>query len=154
MRNVCLTICRFSLAAWVGGAILFVITSVHEQMFDGFESATKDQLALIRFPDYYLFGSILLTTVFLSGLVGFKGKRRIVLSVLALASLALMAVDYSMVYQPLVDAITPPGQVRTEQFTTLHTQSKQINQAGLSLALIAALIVCWPVKTDGPSLDH
>lgn len=153
MRNFCLTICRFTLCAWVGGAILFVITSVHEQTFEGFGSEIKDQLALIRFPDYYVFGCIALVAGLVTGIIGLEGKRRIAFALLTVAALALMAVDYSTIYQPLAEAIDPPGQVRTQQFIALHTQSKQINQVGVSIALLAALIACWPCQPRPASLE-
>ena len=47
---------RVLLPFWVGAATLFVVTSVAEQRFDGFSSAMKNQLALIRFPKYYATG--------------------------------------------------------------------------------------------------
>lgn len=141
-------ICRIAIAAWVGGAILFVVTSVHEQTFDGFESITKDQLATIRFPDYYRFGFALVITALFTGSMGLRHKRRIIFSVLTGLALAVMCVDYLTVYLPLQDAITPPGQVRTEEFITLHIHSKQINQASLSLAFVACLIVCWPSHSE------
>ena len=47
---------RFLLAAWVGAAVLFVITSVAEQTSEHFDSLIRDQLATIRFPLYYQFG--------------------------------------------------------------------------------------------------
>ena len=144
---------RFALAAWVGGAILFVVTSVHEQTFDGFDSVTKDQLATIRFPDYYQFGFALVTTALVSGLIGLSRKRRIVFAVLTGLALAIMCVDYFTVYLPLQESITPPGQVRTEEFITLHNRSKHINQISLSLALLASLIACWPVARRDSAAD-
>jgi len=146
LQNFCLMICRFTLAAWVGGAALFVVTSVHEQTFGQFDSLTKDQLATIRFPDYYLFGFALVTAALVTGWIGLSGKRRIIFTVLTSLALATMLVDYFTVYLPLQDAITPPGQVRTAEFVTLHTRSKHINQVSLTLSLAAGLLVCWPVS--------
>jgi hypothetical protein len=47
---------RLAISFWVGGAILFVITSVAEQRYPPFDSLIRDQLATIRFPLYYIFG--------------------------------------------------------------------------------------------------
>ena len=52
---------RLFLVAWIGGAALFVITSIAEQRTPEFDSITKDRLATIRFPLYYLYGMICLT---------------------------------------------------------------------------------------------
>ena len=147
MRALCLTLARLSLAGWVGAAALFVTTSIHEQTCPEFETITKDQLALIRFPDYYTFGFVLVAIAAATGGVGLcrtRRFRRASFLVTVLLSLGLMTVDYFAVYRPLQSAITPPGQARTDTFRRLHDQSKQINEAHLILSLVAAVIVAWP----------
>ena len=57
-----LTVARLFLVAWIGGAALFVITSIAEQRTPEFDSIDKDRLATIRFPLYYLYGAICLST--------------------------------------------------------------------------------------------
>ena len=59
IHNVCVTLLRFLLAAWVGAAVLYVITSVAEQISPDFDSRIRDQLATIRFPIYYKFGAFI-----------------------------------------------------------------------------------------------
>ena len=53
-----LAVARLASAAWVGAAMLFVITAVREVRHPGFDSSTKDTLALLRFPAYYAFGFV------------------------------------------------------------------------------------------------
>ena len=124
--------------------MLYVITSVSEQVFPGFDSAIKDQLAAIRFPHYYMCGFGLLITSIATGAIGLRGRQRIFVLIPLACAAGLMVYDYYSIYQPLLAAITPPGQTRTEQFTQLHNSSKHINQIGLSLALIAGFIAAWP----------
>jgi hypothetical protein len=66
-----------------------------------------------------------------------------------LLSTAIAIADYKWVYQPLQVLITPPGQARTQQFVTLHDQSRVINEVHLTIALIAAIVICLPEKSQG-----
>ena len=147
MRSVCLTIARVCSAAWIGAAVLFVVTSIREQTSPEFDLITRDQLALVRFPAYYAcgFGLVLATGFFgWLGLIGETSFRRRTFLGLMLVATLMMAGDYFMVYQPLVEVITPPGQARTEAFETLHSRSKWVNQADVTLCLIAAFLLAWP----------
>ena len=144
---------RFCLTAWVGGAALFVITSVAEQTSPEFDSVIRDQLATIRFPLYYLFGAVMLTTAMAGGLVAIgttagslKRRLRFVVLFTLLSALCAMA-DYFWIYRPLQTLIVPPGQTRTQQFITLHTRSRHANEVHITLALIAAILANAPVKT-------
>jgi hypothetical protein len=56
VSRLCVLATRLAISFWVGGAILFVITSVAEQRNPQFDSLIRDQLATIRFPLYYIFG--------------------------------------------------------------------------------------------------
>lgn len=149
MQSLCLMLCRFSLAAWVGAAGLFVLTSVREQTSTELDAAVKDQLALLRFPDYYLFGFALVGTALVTGLLArnhpavSRRAIRVGMAVTA-AVLAIMLADYLLVYRPLAELITPPGSARTPQFASYHTASEYINEVHVSLALLAALILSWP----------
>lgn len=144
---------RFCLTAWVGGAALFVITSVAEQTSPEFDSVIRDQLATIRFPLYYMFGAILLATALAGGLLaagtttGTRRRRfRFVVLFTLLSSLCATA-DYFWIYKPLQSLIVPPGQTRSQQFITLHTQSRHANEVHIALALIAAVLAMVPVET-------
>ncbi len=141
-----LIILRLTISAWVGAAILFVITSVAEQTAEPFDSLIRDQLATIRFPHYYRYGFYSLGITIGVGAMcfgltsGCQRKRILATLVFTIASAAVAVYDYQNVYLPLQAAITPPGQARTQQFQDLHRQSTQINIIHLSLALIAAAV--------------
>ena len=155
MSHLCVMMTRLAITFWVGGAILFVITSVAEQRHPLFDSLIRDQLATIRFPLYYIFGWGCLATTLLASLIaamlnkGCLRKRLLACFFLTLLSTVIAVVDYKWVYLPLQTLITPPGQARTQQFITLHDQSRIINEVHLTIALIAAIIVCLPEKPQG-----
>jgi hypothetical protein len=154
---------RWLLAAWVGGAALFVITSIAEQRSPDFSSLIRDQLATIRFPLYYLFalmtllpGALLLLLSLLSRAVR-QRKLMLLAAALVTASVAVAAVDYITVYLPLQQLITPPGQARNLSFIELHNRSRHINEVHVGLALAASLIVCGvqiPAAAGGSSSDR
>lgn len=150
MQSLCLTICRFALAAWVGAAGLFVVTSVHEQRSPAFDSTIREQLALIRFPAYYLFGFSLVGAAAVSGTIAVRHpavswKRMLACLALIAAALAAMTVDYFAVYRPLAEAISPPGEkARDATFKSYHTASRRINELHVTLCFLAAVTVCWP----------
>lgn len=146
------TLTRLSLCFWVGGAILYVITSVAEQRSPEFDSVIRDHLATIRFPLYYVFGWGCLGIAFVTSLVAVvtnaANLRRRMLAVLGLTfiSTGIAIFDYQFVYNPLQELITPPGKARTQEFTALHDRSRIINEVHLSVALVAAVIACLPEK--------
>jgi len=151
VRAVCLLLARFCSAAWVGAAALFVVNGVQEVMSPNFESATKDQLALIRFPAYYGFGFVLvagaLLTTFVAGRKSLGSIRHVMVAILLAASLGLMTYDWSAVYTPLRKMLDPPGQTRTDAFKTLHVRSMSLNTTHVGLVFFAALALCWPAAT-------
>lgn len=138
---------RVLLAAWIGAAVLYVVTSVAEQTSPDFNSTVRDQLATIRFPFYYAYGFIThLLTLLLAMRVLFhseENRRRMPSAVLTLiaSSLVVLTADYFLIYQPLLKLITPAGQERTAQFTHLHTLSRNINAGHLLVMFAAAIIV-------------
>ena len=148
-----LTILRFALCGWVGAAVLYVATSVAEQVSPLFDSTIRDQLATIRFPFFYGTGFILQTTAILSaGYLSFKGvfiSRARIKLILALVAIGLIgfAYDYIFIYQPLLDEITPAGKPRTEAFTTLHAWSRHINEVNLLLLFTASVAAAIPFGT-------
>lgn len=141
---------RLLLSAWVGAAVLFVVTSVAEQTASEFDSVTRDQLATIRFPLYYAFG----LSIYLGSAVALTGgwlsaagtaKRRILwLAALIAASAAVFAYDYFQVYSPLQQLIIPPGAARGQDFVRLHRASEYANTIHVFLMLAAAGLACWP----------
>ena len=152
LQNVSLTLLRLLLAAWIGAAVLFVITSVAEQTSPDFDSRVRDQLAAIRFPHYYAFGFCIHAVALVLALIVRTNQRwqnRKVLTVvfaLIVASLLGLVLDYVFVFEPLLESITPPGKARTPEFIRLHNLSRYANQAHLSLLFVAAILACLPVK--------
>lgn len=154
MQRLCLTIARFALAAWIGAAALFVVTSIAEQRSTAFGSDVKNVLAALRFPAYYGFGFVLVGLGLVAGGIGIDrhlNRRRwfVLVSCLALA-LLLMIVDYFAIYSPLLAIVTDPSGVRDARFMQLHRWSEQINTIDVTLCAIAAIAICWPEKRLEP----
>ena len=63
---------------------------------------------------------------------------------LTLVSTGIAVADYKSVYLPLQELITPPGQARTQAFISLHNRSRVINEVHLTIALLAAVLLCLP----------
>lgn len=151
MRSLCLTIARLTTAAWVGAAVLFVVTSVRE-VLSPFDSTTKDMLVATRFPAYYLFG---ITLTGLGWLATGLARRHpavapwraaVAWGLLTLA-LGLVVLDYLIIFRPLAAAIQPPGQARPSWFESYHHASMGINTAQIACCLAAALLLCYPARS-------
>ncbi len=107
MDRFLLTLTRFCSCAWVGAAVLFVMTGVAEVRSPEFESATKNSLAALRFPYYYLVGFTLVGfALFGSWMLSIrrtsllKGVKSLV-ACMTIASI-LMNIDYVWVFRPLL----------------------------------------------------
>ena len=150
LSGLFLTVSRLFLIAWSGGAALFVISSIAEQRIPELDSMAKDRLAAIRFPLYYAFGAVCLCTATVS--IGLtivttqKGRRKYLVAgfLLCLISAAVASYDYVAVYSPLLNAITPPGQVRGPDFVLLHEKSALVNEIHISIAFLAAILISLP----------
>ena len=135
--------------------MLFVVVGVSEVVYPGFSSEIRDQLVLLRFPWFYRFGFALNGLALLSAIIAQPGgefplgRKRAVI-VLLILSLVVMAADYSVIYLPLAEAVTPPGKPRTPEFASLHRASMWVNLAGLLLCSAAAGLVNWPAKKHFP----
>ncbi len=155
MSRIGLWLARFMLSGWCGAAALYVVTSVREQVSPKFSIAIKDELALIRFPAYYLFG---FTMVGLSLLGLLISSRRAAppahrwSTVLVVAALVVMLADYQLIYLPLVELLNPVGQERAgeflDAFTRFHTASKYINMASVSLCVVASFLLAGPIREE------
>ena len=153
MRSLYLTTARICVTAWVGAAVLFVITSVREvtSNYQSITSEIDDILVIIRFPAYYALGFLLVSTgivccgLYLKHPAGRSKRMGICLMLLGVA-LITMLVDYVFIYRPLVEMITPPGGVKPSNFTNYHNASKYINAFDIGLCLIAALLLCLPKR--------
>jgi len=150
LNGLFLMIARLCLVAWIGGAALFVITSIAEQRAPELDSITKDRLATIRFPLYYCFGTICLGTAIATTGIAIattprSHRRQLILTlILCLLSATVFWYDYAAVYSPLEQAVTPPGKVRGPDFIELHQRSRLINEIHVGLALLAAVVICLP----------
>ena len=136
---------RFSLCAWIGAATLFVVTGIQEVTSDLFEPITKNQLAALRFPAYYLFGFALVGTGTLAaGLLSVQRsasqKRLRIVLTLCLTTMAIMLVDRVWIYSPLEELMSRSDARNLPEFATYHTWSKWINFASLSTCLLAAIM--------------
>jgi hypothetical protein len=144
-----LAVARLAAAGWVGAATLFVVTAVREVRFPGFDSTTKDQLALLRFPAYYVCGFALVGIAFLGALAASLGsrpraKKVAVAAGLLAVTLLLMAADFVAVYRPIAEMITPPGRVHVAEFRNYHRISVWLNVGHVGLCAAAAVLLCWP----------
>lgn len=151
MQQFCLTFARLMLAGWIGGAALFVVTSVAEQTSDSFDAVTKNALALIRFPWYYTFGFGMLLLGLLFGLLGLAKNtvgftRRAAFIVITASALLVMLGDLLFVFVPLwrMSAEVQAGQPYPAEFHHYHESSKNVNLVAFGLASISALLVCSP----------
>lgn len=152
--RLALAVARLSAAAWVGAASLFVVTALREVRHPAFDSATKDALALLRFPAYYAFGFVLVALAFLAALGASiprgESRRRLGLaSALLAVVLMLMAADFLAVYRPMVGMITPPGRAHPAEFRSYHVVSIGLNVSHVGLCALAALLLCWPADRRG-----
>lgn len=149
-----LSLFRFVSCAWVGGAVLFVVTSVAEQRSPEFTDTIRDQLATIRFPLYYMFAAWAYGLMILGALLFFvfadnaNRRRAGLIALLLLASTSILVLDYVMIFQPLQAEIIPPGKPRTEEFDRLHTLSRYANQTHLLILLAAASFAVQPLRAD------
>jgi hypothetical protein len=128
---------------------LFVITAVREVRHPEFDSATKDTLALLRFPAFYACGFVTVPAALAGTRVALIGRkkgqrRRIVVAAWLLAmTLALMVADYFAVYLPIVAMITPPGGAHSSEFAGYHRASIAVNTCDVVLCGVAAVLLCW-----------
>jgi len=143
---------RFTLAMWVGAAVLYVVTSVAEQMSPHFDLQVRDQLALIRFPLYYRFGFGCHIAAAIAGVLAWRtapANRRatfLLVLVLVMVSGLLITLDHRIVYQPLEALITPAGKPRGDEFERLHHLSKRANMVHVMVMAFAGILAMLPLK--------
>src|ERR1700732_3209656 len=149
-----LAVARLASAAWVGAVTLFVITAVREVRHPAFDSATKDTLALLRFPAYYAFGFVVIAAALAGSVFALmgrkKGQRRRIVAACWLLGLVLvlMVLDFVAIYLPIVGMITPVGRAHLAEFAGYHRASIAINVCDVALCGIAAALLCWPGKLE------
>ena len=151
MHSFSLVLIRFCLSAWVGAAVIFVITGVQDVTFKPFDSLVRDQLISLHFPVYYTIAWVLLVGSFLGCLgirkrIGISRRRSNLILCLVVIVLSISLIDYFWIYSPLEAMITPPGSPRPAEFHSYHQASKYINSLIILLSLIAAVLVNLPEK--------
>ena len=152
MNRFLWTVLRFSLCAWVGAATLFVVTGVREVTMTDFDATTKNLLAVIRFPAYYVFG---FTLVAVAGISTFgllltnkeARRRKVVILSLAIVSLLVMWIDHRFIYQPLETMMLEPEGRLHPDFFKYHQWSKYINCVSVGAALVASFVSACPIAT-------
>ncbi len=147
MQRVLRGLARFALSAWVGAAVLFVVSGISEVRSAELDSFTRDVLVTLRFPAFYVFGFSLVglagMSLFLSALLCVQKRRtRFLQAGVVLVILLLMAGDYHWIFHPLVEMITPPGQSRPSEFINYHKASKWINLCSIALCALMAGWLC------------
>ncbi|QDU80899.1 hypothetical protein Pla110_26350 [Polystyrenella longa] len=145
LRQLSFVLSRLLISGWVGAAALFVVTSVAEQTNSEFDSMVRDQLALIRFPYYYLFGFIMvggsLGSLLFSDRSQYWMRWWISVGLLSL-TLIIMLVDYFAIFMPLKDILSDAGGAKPQEFVAYHEYSEKINMLHVTLSLICACILC------------
>lgn len=157
LRNLCLTLSRFTLAAWVGAACLFVITTLQDVHSPDLSSVEKAEIVVRRFPIYYRFGfglliSALVLTITAELLSG--GIRRWLTVSLALLPVLLITADYVWIYLPLETMTAAVDRARPAAFIEYHSASKWINAVQVSASLLAAIAVCRPASSPTRAPGH
>ena len=156
MNRFLWTVLRVSLSAWVGAAILFVITGVREVTMTDFDAATKNSLAATRFPAYYAFG---FTLVAVAGASAFgliltskeMRRRKTVVLTLSVFALIVMYLDHHFIYQPLeIMMLEPEGRLDAD-FFRYHQWSKYINCVSVGACLIASFVSACPARSSAVS---
>jgi hypothetical protein len=144
-----LSVLRLVLPAWIGAAVLFAINGSAEQRNESFDSVTRAELALLRFPDYYRFGFVCvgsalgITAILLLFRSNVRRRLAFALAILTGAML-LMVWDFEFIYGPMHTMIVDPTQPKPSTWVRLHATSMITNLVHVSLCLIAAIVVCWP----------
>jgi hypothetical protein len=152
MKNHYIAFCRFLISAWIGAAVLFVVSLVKVITNEKLSSDIRDVIALINFPIFYLFGFVLVTVCFMMSTRVVKhyevGKIRLkCFQILLFCSLLVMALDYFLVYTPMRQMIIESkGGARPDNFQLYHKISMYVSAAHLNLSFMAAILICWPRK--------
>lgn len=150
MRNLCLSLSRSCIAAWVGAAALFVVTTLKEVRAPQLDSTTKAELAVLRFPGYYQFGFGLVMAALVLSVAWpacVSRIRRFSVVALLVAGLLVMCVDYFVVFQPLLKMTAAVDQARPANFVQYHEASKWLNTVQVSLSAAAAVVLSWPMAS-------
>ena len=154
MQRVCLAVLRFSLSAWVGIAIFFVMVILDLRHSELFDRSVKFNHPKVLFPLYYGFAFSLLGVAFVCALAGlWDATARAVLRcarvALVGAALGIAVVDYLFIYRPLADMLAVP-EIPAARFVMYHEKSRLLNGAVLGASVLAAVTALWPEMSQKP----
>ena len=154
MGSTGLFLARLASAMWLGAAFLFVATSVAEQTHPALPVPAKNLVAVIRFPWFYTIGAVFLSIALLSSLAIRRPPRGVaVASVLLMAALVIMFLDYAFIFRPMREEIRANFLERTDRFQTLHSWSEGVNSFEYLLVLIATVLLL-AARSSAPSEGH
>lgn len=155
MQHLCLTIYRLTLTVWLGAAVFFAAVAIKPLRHRDIEAIVRPKLALIMFPDYYLWGFTLLGIAIVTGVLSRThpqwSPKRAWASLISCALAAMcMLIDRLTIYAPLEAMMkaTLASQVAAAEFRNYHVASWTINGVMTTFCLISATLACWPGKSQ------
>ena len=114
-------------------------------------------MALILFPDYYLWGFTLLGIALIAGVLSrqhrqWSPKRFWASLIFCAAAMLCMIVDRLTIYGPLerMMKVTLASQVPAAEFRNYHVASWTINAVMATFCLMAAVLACWASDKASP----
>lgn len=156
MPRLCLMLCRLSLAAWFGAAVLFLGIVFGLRNSTLFSDDVRFNHPRVLFPLYYSLELPLLAVATIAAWLGVRSvsipaKHSSLLAVAVLSTFALILalIDFAVVYRPLSEMLE--SQVLNMRFTPLHHASRWINAAVLLLSGLGAGWACWIDPHSGTS---
>ncbi len=162
MSRTCLMLTRLLLSGWVGASLIFILITIFIATSNQFDSEVQDKLGLIRFPIFYRLAFWMVGLSYLFHLGSFKAMKtcriRWVVGCFLIPFLFVLGVmDYTLVTEPMLEMIDPPGMARPQRFREYHEASERMGSVIWGLSLITALMINWPIKpprsTTNPD-DH
>lgn len=144
---------RLSLVSWVGAAIFFVAVAIRPIRSPELDTHSKALLANLLFPGYYAFGFTLLSIGWGATLLSASRRWSWQLAWVTLA-IAITAVDWVWIYSPLAEMTRRQWVEQaapSADFRTYHLASMAINSAGLLCGVVAAVLACWPDRSETTS---
>jgi len=155
MHRFWLMLLRFSLSAWVGIAIFFVMVILDLRNSELFDRISKFNHPKVLFPLYYGFEFALLGPAVVCAVAGLLNADRCSLwwryAIAGFAAVAfgLALFDYMFVYRKLVEILADPTAIPAAKFVELHQASRRLNEVILGASIVAAVLALWPEKANG-----
>lgn len=145
-------IAQLCLVAWMGAAIFFVAVAIKPIRSPDLDTPSKALLASLLFPGYYAFGFTLLSAGWVATLLSVPRRWSWQLAWVTLA-IGIALIDWVWIYGPLAEMTRRQWveqSAPSADFRNYHLASMAINSAGLLCGSIAALLACWPERSDTP----